>query len=60
MNAALYPASANVHVALGDYWLAKKDSTKALGHFERALALRPGAQRAKDMAGKLKEAGRSK
>jgi len=49
-----------VHVALGDYWLAKKDSTKALGHFERALALRPGAQRAKDMAGKLKEAGRSK
>jgi len=55
-NAALYPGSANAHTALGDVWLAKKDTVKALGHYERALSLRPGAKRAKDMAAKLKGA----
>ena len=54
MNAALYPGSANVHVALGNFWLAKKDSVKALGHFEKAVALKPGVQRAQDMVRKLK------
>jgi uncharacterized protein len=53
-NAAMYPNSANVHVALGDVWLAKKDSAKALGHYERAVSLRPGTKRAKEMVGKLK------
>lgn len=54
MNAALYPKSAATQVALGDLWLAKKDSAKALGFYQKALALRPGNQRAKDMVGKLK------
>ena len=54
MNAALYPASANAMIVLGDYWLAKKDSTKALGYYEKAVALRPGVQRGKEMVGKLK------
>lgn len=60
MNAALYPTSANAHVALGNFWLARKDSTKALGHFERAVVLRPGLQRAQDMVGRLKAGARSR
>ena len=32
MNAALYPKSAATQVALGDLWLAKKDSAKARGY----------------------------
>lgn len=59
MNAALYPTSANAHMALGNFWLAKKDSTKALGHFERAVALRPGLQRAQDMTRRLKGGGQA-
>ena len=54
MNASLYPTSANAYVSLGDLWLARKDSAKALGYFEKALALRPGLQRAKDMARRAK------
>jgi predicted alpha/beta superfamily hydrolase len=57
MNATLYPGSANAQVALGDFWLAKKDSVKARSFFEKAVALRPGVQRAKDMVRKLKAAG---
>ena len=54
MNAALYPNSANAHASLGNLWLAKKDSAKALSHFERAVALRPGMQRPKEMVAKLR------
>jgi predicted alpha/beta superfamily hydrolase len=54
MNAGLYPNSGNAHTALGDFWLAKKDSAKALGHYERALAIRPGLQRAQERARTLK------
>jgi predicted alpha/beta superfamily hydrolase len=54
MNAALYPNSANAQLALGDYWMAKKESAKALGYYEKAVALRPGVQRGKDMVKKLK------
>ena len=54
MNTLLYPASANAYVSLGDVWLAKKDSAKALGYFEKALALRPGLQRARDMVRRAK------
>jgi predicted alpha/beta superfamily hydrolase len=48
LNTRLYPNSASAHTALGDYYLAKKDSQQARGHYERALALRPGAKRAKE------------
>jgi hypothetical protein len=58
MNATLYPNSANARMALGDYWLAKKDTVKARGFFEKARALRPGVQRAKDMVDKLRGASR--
>src|SRR5688572_25359971 len=54
MNTTLYPTSANAYVSLGDVWLAKKDSAKALGYFEKALALRPGLQSAKDMVRRAK------
>jgi hypothetical protein len=60
MNAALYPTSANAHVALGNLWLAKKDSVKALGFFEKAVALRPGHRRAREMVGKLNGAPRAR
>jgi predicted alpha/beta superfamily hydrolase len=54
MNASLYSNSANVYSTLGDFWLAKKDTVKALGYFEKAAGLRPGVQRAQEMVRKLK------
>ena len=54
MNAKLYPTSANVFASLGDVWLAKKDSTKAREFYEKAVAMRPGLQRAKEAVQKLK------
>ena len=54
MNARLYPTSPNTHAALGEFWLAKKDTTQALRHFDRALELRPGLQRLKDRVRGLK------
>jgi len=40
MNAKLSPTSANAVASVGDIWLAKKDTTKAVGYYERALAMR--------------------
>lgn len=54
LNTSLYPTSANAHVALADFWLARKDTTKALSHFDRALELRPGLQRVKERVRGLK------
>ena len=54
MSAKLYPSSANAVASLGDVWLAKKDTTKAVEYYEKALAMRPGLQRAKDMVQKWK------
>ena len=54
MNATLYPTSANAIASLGDVWLAKKDTTKAVGYYEKALAMRPGLKRPKEMLQKLK------
>jgi len=54
MNATLYPTSANAFASLGDGWLAKKDTTKAVGYYEKALAMRPGLKKPKDMLQKLK------
>jgi hypothetical protein len=55
MNAALYPTSANAVASLGDVWLAKKDTTKAVGYYEKALAMRPGLKKPKEMLQKLKK-----
>ena len=54
MNAKLYPTSANAVASLGDVWLAKKDTTKAVQYYEKAVAMRPGLQRAKEAVRKLK------
>lgn len=54
MNAKLYPTSANAVASVGDVWLAKKDTTKALGYYEKAVSMRPGLKRAQDMVQKLK------
>lgn len=54
MNTKWYPSSANAVASLGDVWLAKKDTTKAVGFYEKALAMRPGLQRAKEAVQKLK------
>jgi hypothetical protein len=54
MNAKLYPTSANAVASLGDIWLAKGDTAKAVGYYEKAVAMRPGLARAKGMVQKLK------
>lgn len=54
MNAKLYPSSANAVASVGDAWLAKGDTTKAIGFYERAIAMRPGLKRPKDALAKLK------
>jgi hypothetical protein len=56
MNAKLYPSSANALTSLGDAWLAKRDTAKAIGYYERAVAMRPGLQRPKEALRKLKPA----
>jgi predicted negative regulator of RcsB-dependent stress response len=54
MNAKLYPTSANAVASLGDIWLAKKDTTKALAYYEKALRCDPGSRRRKTWFRKLK------
>ena len=56
LNTKLYPASANAVTSLGDAWLAKGDTAKAVGFYERAIAMRPGFQRPKDALKKVKPA----
>ena len=45
---------------LGNVWLAKKDTVKSLGHFEKAVSLRPGVQRAQEMVRRLNGASQSR
>ena len=56
MNAKLYPSSASALTSLGDAWVAKGDTAKAIGYYERAVALRPGLKRPKEALRKLKPA----
>ncbi|MFN8570981.1 MAG: alpha/beta hydrolase-fold protein [Gemmatimonadaceae bacterium] len=58
MNAELYPTSPHALVALGDLQLARRDSASARTTFGRAIALKPGHQRAID--GLRKAQGSSK
>ena len=39
LNIKNYPKSANVFDSMGDYYIAEKDTTKALENFEHALTL---------------------
>ena len=55
MNADLYPASPKAWDALAEGWQAKGDAAKAIGFYEKSLALNPKNQHAKDMIRKLKE-----
>ena len=54
LNATLYPSSANALTSLGEAWLAKGDTAKAIGFYERAVAMRPGLKRPKDALAKLR------
>ena len=56
MNAKLYPSSASALTSLGDAWVAKGDTTKAIGYYERAAAMRPGFKRPRDALAKVKRA----
>ena len=53
MNTELYPNSAKAHASLGDAWVAKGDTAKAITAYERALAVRPGNAQAKEAIRKL-------
>ncbi len=55
LNLELYPNSPKAHVGLGEGWMAKGDGKQATAAFERALALSPGNQQAKDLLRKLSE-----
>ncbi len=55
MNAQAYPSSAKVYDALGDGWMAKRDYEKAIGFYEKSIALNPRNERAKAMIKKMKE-----
>ena len=54
MNAKLYPTSANAVASMGDVWLAKKDTAKALEFYEKARAMRPGLKRVNEALQRLK------
>ena len=41
LNIKNYPNSSNVYDSMGDYFLAVKDSAKALESFEKAIAVGP-------------------
>ena len=58
LNARLYPTSAYAQLELGEFWLERNDRAKALGYYEKALAMRPGFARAKAMVDSLRSAPR--
>jgi len=53
INSALYPKSSNVYDALGDGYLAKKDTTNAVIFYKKALAINPENSNAKKAYKKL-------
>jgi len=53
LNTELYPKSPHAFIALGDVRRAKGDSAGAKWAYERALAINPQNQRAKEMLAKL-------
>jgi hypothetical protein len=57
MNAELYPASPHAYESLGAAWAAMRDTTRAIASYEKALALNPRDQRAREAIQKLR-AGR--
>ncbi|MEP7347099.1 MAG: alpha/beta hydrolase-fold protein, partial [Gemmatimonadaceae bacterium] len=54
LNTELYPKSPHAFVKLGDVRKAKGDAAGARSAYERALAINPQNQRAKEMLGKMK------
>ena len=53
INSTLYPNSSNVYDALGDGYLAKKDTTNAIVYYQKALAINPENSNAKKAYKKL-------
>ena len=58
LNAELYPDSPRAYEALGEGWMARGDTRKASGFFEKALALNPRNAHVREMIEKIK-AGKS-
>lgn len=56
LNAELYPTSPKVYEALGEAWMAKGDYPKAIGWYEKSLALKPKNERARAMIRKMQVA----
>ena len=47
LNVANYPASFNAYDSYGDYFVAKKDTVRAIANFQKALSLKKRPQRGK-------------
>lgn len=56
MNIDYYPQSANVYDSMGEAWMKKGDSKKAIDYYQKSLALNPDNQNAKDMIAKMQTA----
>jgi predicted alpha/beta superfamily hydrolase len=55
LNIDMYPNSYNVYDSMGEAWMNKGDSKKAIAYYERSLQLNPNNQSAKDNIKKMKE-----
>jgi predicted alpha/beta superfamily hydrolase len=55
LNIDMYPDSYNVYDSMGEAWMNKGDYKKAIGYYEKSVALNPNNEGAKDMIKKMKE-----
>lgn len=55
LNTELYPQSARAFVALGGYYVRKRDSARAKSSYERAMAIQPTNTVARDALRKLSD-----
>jgi len=55
MNIDYYPQSANVYDSMGELWMNKGDTKKAIEYYQKSLQLDPTNDNAKQMIGKMKE-----
>lgn len=55
MNIDNYPTSANAFDSMGDYFLAKGDTSQAIVNFEKALAINPNINYSKEKLEKLRK-----
>jgi len=58
MNIDYYPQSANVYDSMGELWMKKGDTKKAIDYYEKSLKLNPHNENAKMFIRKMKEESR--